>query len=128
MMVTIMIVMTTSEKDEDEDEDDEEIGVCVGATVDTRGTEMSDGCNKVSIENSQDLSSTFDQKFLGKIASPIFVCLIFIHQQLLNFGLRSLIIQRCLLIIYQTSNSINQSKTTQLTGFSVNCTYLKIPI
>ena len=38
---------------------DENRCVCVH----TRGTEMSDGCNKVSIENSQDLSS---QHFFGK--------------------------------------------------------------
>ena len=42
------------------------------ATVDTRGTEMSDGCNKVSIENSQDLSSTFDQKILWKKLHQLF--------------------------------------------------------
>ena len=37
--------------------------------VDTRGTEMSDGCNKVSIENSQDLSS---QNFFGKKLLQLF--------------------------------------------------------
>ena len=46
--------------------------VCGWATVDTRGTEMSDGCNKVSIENSQDLSSTFDQQFLWKKLHHLF--------------------------------------------------------
>ena len=33
------------------------------ATVDTRETEMSDICNKVLIENSQDLSSIFGNFF-----------------------------------------------------------------
>ena len=41
--------------------------MCGWATVDTRGTEMSDGCNKVSIENSQDLSSTFLWKKLHQL-------------------------------------------------------------
>ena len=47
-----------------DDDDDDQGGVCVcEATVDTRETEMSDICNKVLIENSQDLSSIFGNFF-----------------------------------------------------------------
>ena len=47
-----------------DDDDDDQGGVCVcEATVDTRETEMSDICNKVLIENSQDLSSILGNFF-----------------------------------------------------------------
>ena len=64
------------------------VGVCVsvwvcgcvfgGATVDTRGTEMSDVCNKVSIENSQDLSP---QNFFGKSCFSSFYIYIYMRAE-----------------------------------------------
>ena len=58
------------------------VGVCGcvfgGATVDTRGTEMSDVCNKVSIENSQDLSP---QNFFGKSCFSSFYIYIYMRAE-----------------------------------------------